>query len=145
MDRTELAPWDQTPQPAEQPVRWWVWAMGGVAVLSLAVRFFPASVSTPAFRTTTATDIAMLQTALEAFKNDVGRYPTADEGLEALAHSVGRPGNQDGPYLRRGVPRDPWGRPYLYTPPAEPVPGELRSLGGDGKQQTADDIIDFIP
>lgn len=80
---------------------------------------------------TAAVQIADLEKTLELFKLDVGRYPSAEEGLEAL---VKRPGNVtawSGPYLKGAVPLDPWSRPYVY----KPGPGgaiEILSLGADG-------------
>jgi len=74
-------------------------------------------------------------TALDLFYLDLGRYPSSNEGLSALAL---RPGNTDGwagPYLRGAVvPNDPWGRPYLYRSPAERGPYEIVSLGSDGQE-----------
>jgi general secretion pathway protein G len=55
--------------------------------------------------------------AIDNFRLDVGRYPTAQEGLTAL---VVRPANADkwaGPYLKKEVPLDPWGHPYIYKIP----------------------------
>lgn len=55
--------------------------------------------------------------AMELHRLDVGRYPTAQEGLQALVAPTGAPRWQ-GPYLKGGaVPPDPWGRPYRYRIP----------------------------
>lgn len=81
---------------------------------------------------TTAVQIADLDKSLELFKLDVGRYPTSEEGLEAL---VKRPGNVNGwtgPYLKGGVPTDPWGRAYRYANPGPNGGIEIMSLGADG-------------
>lgn len=80
---------------------------------------------------TASVQIADLEKALELFKLDVGRFPTAEEGLDAL---VKKPASVttgwSGPYLKGGIPSDPWGKPYVF----KPVPGgiELMSLGADG-------------
>ena len=55
------------------------------------------------------TQIELLGTALDTFRLDVGRYPSSQEGLTALQEGRGIPG-WDGPYLKKGVPADPWGR-----------------------------------
>jgi len=62
--------------------------------------------------------IALLGTALDAYRLDVGRYPTTEEGLEALRRNPGHAG-WDGPYLPKDVPPDPWGKGYLYRSPGE--------------------------
>ncbi len=77
--------------------------------------------------------ISMLGDALDAFRLSVGRYPTSDEGLEALYKDPGVKG-WDGPYLRKDVPLDPWGRPYVYRCPGEHGDYDLESLGADGQE-----------
>jgi general secretion pathway protein G len=63
--------------------------------------------------TAARTQISYLETALDAFEIDTGRFPTGQEGLDAL--SLEPPGLQgwQGPYIKRGVPNDPWGHPYI--------------------------------
>ena len=79
--------------------------------------------------------IESFASALDLFYLDVGRYPSADEGLTALAK---RPGNApvwNGPYLKNAsVPADPWGHVYIYHAPAERGPYEIVSLGSDGQE-----------
>src|SRR3954466_944500 len=61
--------------------------------------------------------IDALDKALDQYLLDTRRYPSNEEGLEAL---VSRPSNVpawNGPYLKKGVPNDPWGRPYVYRRP----------------------------
>ena len=90
-------------------------------------------------KTTTArTQIDLLGVALDSYRLDNGNYPTTEQGLAALRERPVRdpvPGNWKGPYLRKAVPLDPWGRPYLYTvSPAQTGTGfELGTLGKDGK------------
>jgi general secretion pathway protein G len=77
--------------------------------------------------------IESMVTAVELFRIDVGRYPTASEGLEALVRPVARISGWNGPYLAKAdVPPDPWGRPYLYE--AGDGGFRIRSFGGDGKE-----------
>jgi general secretion pathway protein G len=80
---------------------------------------------------TAAVQIADLEKTLELFKLDVGRYPTAEEGLEALVKKPANATAWSGPYLKGGVPADPWNHPYLYKPGAGGT-FEILSLGADG-------------
>lgn len=77
--------------------------------------------------------IAMIGTALDAFRLDMGRYPSAEEGLDALRKNPGH-GIWDGPYLSKDVPPDPWGRPYVYRAPGEHGDYDLYSMGADGQE-----------
>jgi general secretion pathway protein G len=81
----------------------------------------------------TRAQIDALEKALDQYRLDARHYPTTEQGLEAL---VTRPANEpswDGPYLRKAVPKDPWGRPYLYRNPGEKGEFDILSLGRDGK------------
>ena len=83
--------------------------------------------------------IEMLGLALDQYRLDNGSYPSTEQGLAALraAPATGEaPRNWRGPYLRRALPRDPWGRPYLYVAPGRenPTGYDLSSLGKDGRQ-----------
>ena len=81
---------------------------------------------------TAAVQIADLDKALELFKLDVGRMPTTEEGLAALsAKPAAVSSGWNGPYLKGGVPPDPWGRPYQYKLGADGAV-EIVSLGADG-------------
>lgn len=75
--------------------------------------------------------IELLGQALDQFRLDTGRYPTTAEGLNALVTNPGIPG-WDGPYLKKGVPLDPWGRPYIYISPGQHGDYDLLSYGADG-------------
>jgi len=81
---------------------------------------------------TAAVQIADLDKSLELFKLDVGRYPTTEEGLEALVKRPGSTNGWAGPYLKGGVPSDPWGHPYRYANPGPNGGIEILSLGADG-------------
>lgn len=79
--------------------------------------------------------IQMIETALDAFRLDVGRYPTTAEGLKVLWQDPGNIKGWDGPYLPKPVKADPWGNPYVYKSPGDNgKPYELKSLGADGKE-----------
>lgn len=76
--------------------------------------------------------IELLGAALDQFKLDVGRYPSTQEGIQALQQSPGNAPGWEGPYLKKDVPRDPWGNPYQYRSPGEHGEYDLASLGSDG-------------
>jgi general secretion pathway protein G len=71
--------------------------------------------------------------ALDQYRLDMRRYPSSEQGLKAL---VERPVNEpgwSGPYLRKDVPADPWGRPYIYRAPGTKGDYDLVSYGKDGQ------------
>ena len=72
--------------------------------------------------------------ALDQFRLDVGRYPTTEEGLQALVAQPNGEASWRGPYLKKGVPPDPWGRAYLYEQPGTHGGDfDLQSYGRDGR------------
>jgi len=76
-----------------------------------------------------------LSSALDLFFIDTGRYPSGQEGIEALVRRPADAGTWNGPYLKgTDVPRDPWGNAYLYRVPGPDGPYELISLGSDGRE-----------
>ncbi len=98
--------------------------------------------------TTAKTQIELLGVALENYRLDNGVYPSTQQGLEALrTRPVGVPEarNWRGPYLKKAVPFDPWGRPYLYKSPGDKdrTGFDLQTLGRDGKPGGADEDADF--
>lgn len=90
------------------------------------------------------TDISNLEVALDAFEIDMGRYPTTTEGLGALiAPPVSTTTLEwKGPYIRRGIPLDPWGSPYIYKYPGQynTYSYDLYSYGPNGQEGGGDDI-----
>lgn len=81
------------------------------------------------------TQIRMLKGALDTLRLDVGRYPTAEEGLGLLMRQPSDERTQrkwQGPYLAESVPPDPWGNPYQYKP-RNSTNVILYSFGADGK------------
>ena len=93
-------------------------------------------------QTTTKTQISELEGSLDLFRLDVGRYPTAEEGLQALRIRPPNLTTWDGPYLRKDVPLDPWGRPYVYRIPGQHGDFDLFSLGADGQEGGEGDSMD---
>lgn len=88
--------------------------------------------------TSARAQVEMLGAALDAYRLDMGRYPTTQEGLEALllAPSGGEAGRWKGPYLRKSaIPQDPWRHAYQYASPGRvnPTGYDLLSYGADGQ------------
>jgi general secretion pathway protein G len=76
-----------------------------------------------------------LASALDLFYLDAGRYPTTEEGLAALVQRPNGVSSWSGPYLKAsGVPKDPWGHPYLYRSPGQNSPYDVASLGPEGRE-----------
>ena len=66
---------------------------------------------------------------------DNGRYPTSTEGLGALAQRPDGASTWNGPYLNgNSVPKDPWGRPYVYKFPGQQGAYDIVSLGPEGRE-----------
>ncbi|HMO27688.1 MAG TPA: type II secretion system major pseudopilin GspG [Tepidisphaeraceae bacterium] len=85
-------------------------------------------------------NISILSNALAQFEIDTGRYPTNDEGLEALVRQPSGAEGWRGPYIERGVPKDPWGNDFGYRQPGQrnPTSYDLYSLGADGREGNDD-------
>nr|WP_026299763.1 type II secretion system major pseudopilin GspG [Elioraea tepidiphila] len=106
----------------------------------LAIIGLIASVAVPAVtrhlgkaRTDTArVQVETLTSSVELFRIDVGRYPTASEGLQALVVRPGGVEGWNGPYIRRQSSLiDPWGTPYQYRIPGERSDFDIFTLGAD--------------
>ena len=78
------------------------------------------------------TQIVNYATAVEMFKLDVGRYPTEDEGLEALRQDPSGVKRWDGPYVKKKIPEDPWDKAYVYRAAGRDF--EILSYGADGAE-----------
>jgi general secretion pathway protein G len=87
--------------------------------------------------------IESLEKALDQFRLDNRRYPSAEEGLEALMAKPASAANWSGPYLKKAVPHDPWGHPYVYRVPGEKSEFQLFSYGRDGKAGGAGEDADI--
>ena len=73
-----------------------------------------------------------LEQALEMYKLDVGRFPSTDQGLNALVKNPGGAGGWNGPYLKADVPLDPWKREYVYKYPGDRGDLDIFTLGQNG-------------
>jgi general secretion pathway protein G len=82
-----------------------------------------------------ALQIEEYSAALDLYRLEVGRYPSAGDGLEALISKPSDVKNWNGPYLTKRVIReDPWGNSYHYVFPGEHGDFDLYSLGADGQE-----------
>ncbi len=88
--------------------------------------------------------IALFETALDTYRLDVGKYPTEEEGLQALREKPDDAKNWDGPYLAKEVPPDPWGNAYVYISPGEHGDYDITSLGADGEEGGEKENLDIV-
>ena len=96
---------------------------------------------------TARTQIELIGVALDNYRLDNGAYPTTEQGLAALQEKPVRepaPLSWRGPYLKKAIPADPWGKAYAYTSPGEHTPSayDLWTLGRDGQLGGEDDNAD---
>lgn len=82
---------------------------------------------------TARVQIGEVEQSLDLFKLDVGRYPNDAEGLRALVERPATATGWNGPYLKKGLPSDPWGGAYQYKNPGRHSSPDIFSLGADGK------------
>ncbi len=96
---------------------------------------------------TAKTQIEALGTALDAYRLDNGSYPSTGQGLAALWQrpAIDPPSNWRSPYLRKPVPKDPWGHEYVYVAPGRvnPQSYDLLSYGADGALGGSGDNADI--
>ncbi len=79
--------------------------------------------------------IESLESALDLYALDTGRYPSTSEGLNALMERPAGETSWGGPYLKgNAVPNDPWKRPYIYRSPGEHGAYDIMSYGADGQE-----------
>ena len=74
-----------------------------------------------------------LAKALDLYRLEIGRYPSSEQGLQALVSAPSDEARWSGPYLQKKVPDDPWGHAYIYRYPGENGEYDLLSLGKDGQ------------
>lgn len=99
--------------------------------------------------TTAKSQIEMIGSGLDTYRLDNGMYPTTEQGLAALQVAPSYepiPTNWNGPYLRKEVPNDPWGRPYVYVSPGQANPNgyDLMSYGADGQPGGEGENADIV-
>jgi general secretion pathway protein G len=80
-------------------------------------------------------EIGQISQTLDLFKLEVGRYPTSQEGLQALLTAPPGAPNWNGPYWKKDtLPKDPWGNEYKYIFPGQHGAYDIVSYGADGKE-----------
>lgn len=94
-------------------------------------------------RGTAKAQIEGLGKALDAYRLDTGRYPTTEQGLNALMVRPQDETKWSGPYLQKAVPLDPWGKPYVYRSPGQSDDFDLSSMGKDGQPGGEGDAADI--
>lgn len=113
-----------------------------LAVLAAIVIPKFAGRSQQAKETAAKSQISSFETALDAFEVDTGSYP---KSLDALVNPPNGVDNWKGPYMKKGIPADPWGNPYIYTYPGKynPTGYDIVSYGLDGRAGGDDDITNL--
>ena len=114
----------------------------GLLVGYVAPRFF-AQVGKSEVKTARA-QIKALEDALDQYRLDVGHYPSSEQGLAALNVQPAGEARWQGPYLRKNVPNDPWGRAYEYQAPGSHGEYDLSSLGNDGQPGGDGEAADIV-
>lgn len=127
----------------------WHW----IVLVAFAVAMFAAAISVmvPKFGSdpiaarfaAAKTDLVAIGAGMNAFRLDVGRWPSTAEGLDALVAQPAQAAGWRGPYLKRPTrPNDPWGQPYLYerTVSHAVIGFKLTCGGPDGRIGTSDDL-----
>lgn len=87
--------------------------------------------------------IGALEKALDQYRIDTGHYPSNEQGLAALNAKPADEAKWDGPYLKKTVPNDPWGKPYQYKMPGEHSEVDIYSFGRDGAAGGSGDNVDI--
>ena len=128
--------WDSVDHFNRIQKKWSYWAWGVVIVVPVIIGIL-SSLFTPRLGSVNKQKIAkaqieMLKDALVVYRLDTGKYPSSQEGIEALVTNNGS-GNWMGPYLLKGLPNDPWGNPYNYRNPGEHGEVDIYSYGADNQ------------
>jgi general secretion pathway protein G len=103
----------------------------GILAGFVAPRYF-AQVGKSQVRAASA-QIDALDKALDQYRIDMDRYPSSEEGLNALTNAPPSDAAWTGPYLKKAVPLDPWGHPYVFVSPGSHGDVDIMSFGKDGQ------------
>lgn len=83
--------------------------------------------------TTAEAQLDNIAKALDQYRIDTGHYPSSEQGLAALVMAPAGEPKWNGPYMKKAVPPDPWGNPYVYRRPgSNGREYDLLSNGQDG-------------
>lgn len=116
-----------------------------LVVLGSLVTFGYVTIQRNAMMDSAKTQIRMFEQAVDMYRLDVGKYPSGDQGLQALRLQPpdAAPNKWRGPYIQVEIPTDPWGNAYQYqeiTDSLNQPSFEVMSNGPDGANGTPDDI-----
>ena len=119
-------------------------------VVMVIIAMFATVVGSRVFRnvekgrqTVAKEQISEFESVLDLYRLDVGKYPSTEEGLQALRVRPTGVSNWDGPYLKKDVPVDPWTHPYVYRCPGQHGDFDLLSFGADGQEGGDGDNADI--
>lgn len=85
-----------------------------------------------------------LEKSLDQYRLDNGGYPTTEQGLASLNERPANAPKWQGPYLKKALPMDPWGKPYIYKAPGDHGEFDLQSLGKDGQAGGSGEDEDIV-
>ena len=116
-----------------------------ISILASLVGITVFSNISKAQRISAKSQIQTFALALNSYFTDCGKFPTEDQGLEALwLQPPDAPKGWDGPYLDSQIPDDPWDNEYIYkTPGPHGLPFEIICLGTDGSEGGEDNDKDI--
>lgn len=96
----------------------------------------------PAKQSAARAQMENFMTALDSYFIDTGHFPTGQQGLAALRAKPEGEARWNGPYLKKDIPVDPWGNPFIYKTPGRNGGFEISSYGADGKEGGEGDSAD---
>lgn len=97
----------------------------------------------PAKQSVAHAQLESFMTALDSYFIDVGKFPVQQQGLAALRVRQESDAKWNGPYLKKDIPSDPWGNPFVYRSPGRNGGYEIISYGADGKEGGDGDNVDI--
>jgi len=118
-----------------------------VVLASFAVTAY-GPIQRKAFTNAAKSQIGAFESPLQAYRLDIGDFPSTAQGLEALRSppaDLPNPDKWSGPYLGKPVPLDPWDMPYQYEYPGkyDPTVPDIWSVGPDGIDGSEDDVVSW--
>lgn len=105
-------------------------------------KFF-AQIGKSASKTAKA-QIDALEKSLDQYRLDNGSYPTTEQGLASLNDRPANAPKWQGPYLKKALPMDPWGKPYIYKAPGDHGEFDLLSYGKDAQPGGSGEDEDIV-
>lgn len=93
---------------------------------------------------TARAQIDALEKALDQYRLDTGHYPATEQGLSSLVTQPANEPRWSGPYLKKNIPPDPWGNPYVYKKPGDHGEYDLLSYGNDGQAGGNGEAADIV-